>query len=256
MNKLYKKSEIWFSIIFIVVYIVGASLCDYLSDIVNISKVFTFPFLLALSLVLFFWMKKNNLMQKYGLCKPHFSAKSFLFYIPLLILISTNVWFGVKLNYNFLESLLNVLSMLCVGFAEEIIFRGLLFRAMEKDNVKAAIIVSSVTFGVGHLMNLFSSGLENLLSNVCQVFYAMAVGFLFVIIFYKGGSLIACILTHSLVNALSVFQNVQAVQGVNEVLVSIAIIVVAVIYSVVLLKTLKVSNKHEMLSSNLQNDKE
>ena len=89
------------------------------------------------------------------------------------------------------------------------------------------------------MLNLFSSGIENLLPNVCQVFYAMAIGFLFVIIFYKGGSLIACIITHSLVNALSVFQNLQAITLLNEILVSIAIILVAVVYLIILLTTLK-----------------
>lgn len=240
MNKLYNKSELSFSIIFIVIYIVGASLCDMLSDMLKISKIFTFPFLLSLSLFLFFWIRKNNLMEKYGLCKPKFEAKNFLFYIPLLILISTNFWFGVKLNYGLLGSLFNVLTMLCVGFVEEIIFRGFLFEALKKDNVKTAIIISSVTFGIGHLINLFSSGFNNLLPNICQVFYAMAVGFLFVIMFYKGGSLIACILTHSLVNALSVFQNTQAITPLIEILISIAIIIVAVVYSIILLKTLKI----------------
>lgn len=239
MNKLYNKSELWFSIIFIVIYIVCASLCDMLSDMVKVSKVFTFLFLLALSLVLFFWIRKNNLMGKYGLCKPKFKAKNFLFYIPLLILISTNFWFGVRLNYGLVDSIFNVLAMLCVGFVEEIIFRGFLFRALEKDNVKTAIIVSSVTFGIGHIINLLSNGLDNLLPNVCQVFYAMAVGFLFVVMFYKGGSLIACILTHSLVNAFSVFQNTQAITPLIEILISVAIIVVSVTYLIILLKTLK-----------------
>ncbi|MBQ3158063.1 MAG: CPBP family intramembrane metalloprotease [Clostridia bacterium] len=243
MNKLYNKSELSFSIIFIVIYIVGASLCDMLSDMLKISKIFTFPFLLSLSLFLFFWIRKNNLMEKYGLCKPKFEAKNFLFYIPLLILISTNFWFGVKLNYGLLGSLFNVLTMLCVGFVEEIIFRGFLFEALKKDNVKTAIIISSVTFGIGHLINLFSSGFNNLLPNICQVFYAMAVGFLFVIMFYKGGSLIACILTHSLVNALSVFQNTQAITPLIEILISIAIIIVAVVYSIILLKTLRTEKK-------------
>ncbi len=251
MTKLYNKSELAFSIVFIALYILGASLCDAFSDMVNISKVFTFPFLLVMSLILFFWIKKNGLMQKYGLCKPQFSAQSFLFYIPLLILISTNVWFGVRLNYNWLESILNVLTMFCVGFAEEIIFRGLLFRAMQKDNLTSAIIVSSVTFGIGHIINLLTGSAANLISNICQVFYAMAVGFLFVVMFYKGGSLIACILTHSLVNGLSVFQNVNAMQGLTEILVSIAIIVVAVVYLVVLLKTL---NKKDETINNSNND--
>ena len=248
MNKLYNKSELWFSITFIIIYIVGASLCDMLSDMVKISKIFTFIFLLALSLLLFFWFKKNNLLNKYGLCKPQFKAKNFLFYIPLLILISTNFWFGIKLNYNIIDSIFNVLTMLCVGFVEEIIFRGLLFKSLEKDNVKTAIVISSVTFGIGHLINLLSSGLNNWLPNICQVLYAMAVGFLFVIMFYKGGSLIACILTHSLVNAFSVFQNTQAITPLIEILISVAIIVVAVIYSLVLLKTLKLKEQNETLN--------
>ena len=242
MNKLYNKSELYFSIFFIVIYILGASLCDMFSDMVKISKIFTFAFLLILSLYLFFWIKKNNLLNKYGLCKPNFTPKNFLYYIPLLILISTNFWFGIKLNYNLVDTIFNVLAMLLVGFVEELIFRGFLFKALEKDNPKTAIIISSVTFGLGHLINLFSSGLNNILPSICQVFYAMAVGFLFVIIFYKGGSLIACILSHSLVNAFSVFQNTQAITPLIEVLISLAIIAIATIYSLILLKTLKQNN--------------
>lgn len=238
MNKLYHKSELGFSIFFIIVYVIGASFCDMFSDIIGISKVLTFPFLLILSLVLLFWIKKNNISKKYGLCKPDYTAKYFLFYIPLCILISTNLWFGVKLNYNLLESIINVLTMFCVGFVEELLFRGLLFRALEKNNVKSAIVISSVTFGIGHLVNLFSSGLDNIVPNICQVFYAMAVGFLFVIIFHKGGSLISCILTHSLVNALSVFQNTQHYNDLIEILISITIIAIALLYSLILLKTL------------------
>ena len=243
MNKLYNKSELWFSIVFIIIYIVGASLCDMLSNMVKIDKIFTFLFTFALSLFLFFCIKKNNLLNKYGLCKPKFRAKNFLFYIPLLIIISTNFWFGVKLNYTLINTIFNVLTMLCVGFVEEIIFRGLLFKSLEKDNAKTAIIISSVTFGVGHLVNLLSSGFDNLLPNICQVFYAMAVGFLFVIIFYKGGSLIVCILTHSFVNAFSVFQNTQAITPLIEILISLAIIFIAIIYSLVLIKTLKTKEK-------------
>lgn len=243
MKKLYNKSELWFSITFIVLYVFGASLCDMLSDMVKIRKIFTFFFLFCLSILLFLWIKKNNLLEKYGLCRPRFRAKNFLFYIPLLILISTNFWFGIKMNYNVVDSIFMVLAMLCVGFVEEIIFRGFLFKALEKDNAKIAIIVSSVTFGVGHLVNLFSSGLDNLLPSICQVFYAMAVGFLFAIMFYKGGSLISCILTHSLVNAFSVFQNMQAINPLIEILISLTIVLVAVIYSIVLTKTLRTKEK-------------
>ena len=57
----------------------------------------------------------------------------------------SSIFFGVKLNYSVPETVFYILSMLCVGFLEEIIFRGFLFVGMAKKSVKSAIIVSSVT---------------------------------------------------------------------------------------------------------------
>jgi membrane protease YdiL (CAAX protease family) len=93
--------------------------------------------------------------------------------------------------------------MLCVGVIEEVIFRGFLFRAMSKDNLIAAIIVSSITFGFGHIVNLLSGA--EVLSTLLQIAYATAAGFMFTILFYKSGSLLPCIAAHGLVNAASVF---------------------------------------------------
>ena len=87
--------------------------------------------------------------------------------------------------------------MLCVGFVEEVIFRGFLFRAMEKDNVKTAIIVSSVTFGLGHVLKPVNGSGAGIAENLIQVTAAIAIGFLFVILFHCGESLLPCIITHS-----------------------------------------------------------
>lgn len=234
MKKLYAKSEIWFSIVFIAIYIIGASLCDMLSDLIGISKIITFPFLFALALFLLLWIKHNNLNKKYGLCKPKFSSKYFLYYIPLLILISTNLWFGVKQNYSLVESVFNILAMLCVGFVEEIIFRGFLFKMMAKDNVKKAIIVSAITFGIGHIVNLLNGA--ELVPTLMQVCYAISIGYLFVTIFYKSKSLIPCIITHCLVNSLSIF-NVD--NFISLYIASIFLIIVPFIYAIYINKNIK-----------------
>ena len=63
--------------------------------------------------------------------------------------VSCNLWFGVTMNMDIPNTVFYVASMLCVGFLEEVIFRGLLFKAMEKDSLKAAIVVTSLTFGIG-----------------------------------------------------------------------------------------------------------
>ena len=113
-----------------------------------------------------------------------------LFYAPLILLLTANLWYGVGLNQPPLETVLYVLSMFCVGFLEELIFRGLLFQAMAKDGVRSAIVVSSVTFGIGHIVNLFNGSGAELLPNLLQVVYAVAIGFAFVMIYCRTKSLI------------------------------------------------------------------
>ena len=199
MNKLYRKSEIWFAVAWIIVYIVGTSIAD------NLHKAVTLALHLGLTVLAMLWVYKNDLLRKYGLCKPSLPAKCALFYIPLIICVSCNLWFGVQKNMSVPDTLLFVGSMLCVGFLEEFIFRGLLFRAMEKDNLKAAVIVTSLTFGFGHIINLFNGSGMDLLANAGQVVSAVAFGFLFVVMFMKSGSLLICIAAHSTINALSAF---------------------------------------------------
>ena len=206
MTKLYKKSEITFAIVWIVAYVVLSSLADQLSESIGITKSVTAVLHVAMVLILFFWIRKNDLSVKYGLCRSKFPAKRFLFYIPLAIIASASLWNGMSPRFGFPGTLLFVVSMCCVGFLEEVIFRGLLFRAMEKDNVKTAIIVSALTFGLGHIVNLFNGSGRDLAATIVQIIFAVLVGFVLVLIFYRGGSLIPCIVFHSVNNALGAFE--------------------------------------------------
>lgn len=52
-----------------------------------------------------------------------------------------------------------------------------------KNNIRSAVIISSVTFGIGHIINLFNGSGMNLVNNLCQIVFAIAVGFLLVTIF-------------------------------------------------------------------------
>ena len=225
MEKLYKKSEIWFAVTWIIAYVVLASTGDNISADIGILKIVTLPILIILSVMLFLFVKRNGLSKKYGLCKSEIPASKMLYYIPLLILLTANLWYGVAMNVSPLETALYILSMLCVGFLEEMIFRGFLFNAMAKNGVKSAIIVSSVTFGIGHMVNLFNGSGAELLPNLLQVIYAVAIGFTFVMIFYKTKSLIPCILTHSIFNSLSAFSN-EAVMTLQKQIVSGIIITI------------------------------
>ena len=210
LKKLYDKSNIWFAVVWIVAYCVLMSVGDSLSALIGVEKSVTLLIGALLSLILIVFLKKNDLFKEFGLCKSEASARSMLFYLPIFVMLTANLWYGVTLNCGALETVLYILSMLCVGFLEEIIFRGLLFNAMRKDNVKLAVIVSSVTFGIGHIINLINGSGAELVPNLLQVVYATAAGFMFVMIYYKTKSLVGCIITHGVFNALSVFVNETA----------------------------------------------
>lgn len=226
MKKLYDQSKIWFAVIWIIAYCVLMSAGDSLSSMLGAEKSVTVIIGIGLSGALLLFLQKNGLFQKYGLCLPKISARAMLYYIPVFIMLSVNLWYGVTCNLGIAETVLYIVSMLCVGFLEEIIFRGLLFEAMREDSVTSAVIVSSVTFGIGHIINLFNGSGAELLPNLLQVLYATAVGFMFVMMYLKSGSLLVCIAAHGIFNALSVFANDAATTGGMRIVTAVLLSVI------------------------------
>ena len=244
MTKLYKKSEISFAILWIVAYVVLSSLADQLSESYGIIKSVTAVLHIAMSLILFFWIRNNDLSEKYGFCRSTIPAKRFLYYLPLIIIASTAFWSGIKLQDGYPGALLYFISMCCVGFLEEVIFRGLLFRAMEKDNLKTAMIVSSLTFGLGHIVNLFNGSGMDLASSMTQIVLAVLLGFVLVLIFYYGKSLIPCILFHSANNALKVFSADGSLDPQTEMVLNLVVIAIVLGgYSLYLVRAFSMKEK-------------
>lgn len=232
MKKIFEKHESTFCILLIVLYVVINSYCmqnfgieDYRSTIINT----------VFSIMVLILIKSLDKMSYYGLTKVT-NWKDYLYFIPLVLIISTNLWTGININNSYSEILFHILTMLNIGFLEEIIFRGFLFKMMEKDNVKSAIIVSSITFGIGHIVNLLNGA--DLVPTLLQICYAISLGYMFVIIFYKSKSLVPCIIAHFLINALSIFRME------NEMLKYISavfLIVVPAAYAIYIIK--KTNNK-------------
>ena len=137
------------------------------------------------------------------------------------------------MNASVSETVLFILSMLCVGFIEEVIFRGFLFKAMCKDNVNLAIFVSSITFGMGHIINLLNG--RELIPTLLQICYATAIGFLFTIIFYKGKSLWPCIIAHGVFNSLSNF-SIKNYSLMSDVISAAILCIICVGYALWILR--------------------
>lgn len=239
MYHLYKKNDLNFSLMWIIAYVVLFSVSDNFSALLGIEKVITTPVSIIFALLIFGFIKKHDLSEQYGLCSFKGGLKNYLYFIPLILIMSVNLWNGVTMTVSVMETVLFILCMICVGFIEEVIFRGLLFKAMCKDNIKLAIFVSSITFGMGHIVNLLNG--ENFVSTLLQICYASAIGFLFTIIFYKGKSLLPCIITHSIINSLSVF----AVHGSQSysIITALVLSAISVGYALWILSKIKKSDK-------------
>lgn len=238
MRRLYEKNELTFAIAWIVVYCVLQSLANLLNEKIGIEYSASAIFCILQSVLLLVFIQKNNLLERYGLCKSAVPARCFFYYVPLFILATGNLWNGVAANDSPSGAVCRIVCMLCVGFIEEIIFRGFLFKAIAKDNPKSAIMISSITFGMGHLLNLFNGSGMDLANNLCQICFAVAVGFLFVTIFYRGGSLLPCIFTHSAINALSTFANEAGFTMEKQIMHILIMIALTVAYALILTKTL------------------
>lgn len=222
MKKIFEKHETLFCILLIVLYVIINSYCvqnfgtkDYRSAIIN-------TIISAFLIILMISLKRT---KYYGLTKVN-NPKKYLYFIPLLLIASVNLWNGININNSKNEIIFHILTMINVGFIEEIIFRGFLFKMMAKENVKRAILVSALTFGIGHIVNLLNGA--SIIPTLLQICYAVSLGYLFVIIFYKSKSLIPCIITHALINSLSIF-NIET--KISLYIIPVFLIIVPLLYA-------------------------
>ena len=225
MNKIIEKNETIFTVGLIIIYVM---LNSYLMQNFGYTSIESAAFNTLLSIIVIGLIISTKRVKYYGLTKTS-DAKVFLYFIPLIIISLFNLRNGIHINNNVNEIIFHIITMINVGFLEEIIFRGFLFKMMEKDNVKSAIIVSSITFGIGHIVNLLNGA--DLLPTLMQVGYAIAIGFMLVMIFYKSKSIIPCVLFHGVFNSLSIFAT-----GNSSIISSLLLIVICLLYTLYIIK--------------------
>lgn len=236
MIKFFEKFETIICILLIVFYIVINSYCmqnfnttDYRTVIINTCfSIFLIGLIICLKRLKYYGFRKVK------------NKKEYLYFIPLILLVLANLFNGININNTTEEIIYHILTMINIGFIEEIIFRGFLFKMMEKEDLKIAIIVNTITFGIGHIINLFNGA--DLIPTLIQVVYAMCGGYMFVMLFYKSKSIIPCIITHSLINALSIF-NIE--NEFSIYIIPIYLIIVSLLYGIYISKKVEVNKEIE-----------
>ena len=238
MRKLYEKNRILFAVLCIVLYCVVMS---YLKGNFGYQSIAMLLGITAFANGIIFFVKRNHLEKECGIAAWPEDTKRFLYFIPMWILATGNLWDGFALSYHGIELVIAVLSMILVGFVEEMLFRGFLFSAMlSKERAAVAIIVSSLTFGMGHIINIFTG--QTSFETIVQMIFAVSWGFILTFVFYKSGSIFPCIIAHSMIDAFSMFGADNAL--VDQIYVGVTI-VVAIVYCIYLGKIKEDVKKNE-----------
>ena len=230
MKKVFERYETIFCILLVLLYIVINSYCIQNYGLTHYKSALINTAFSAFLIILIISLKR---IKYYGLAKVR-NPEKYFFFIPLILIPTVNLWNGININNPADEIVFYILTMINVGFIEEIIFRGFLFKMMEKDNLKIAISVNAITFGIGHIINLLNGA--QLIPTLMQICYAISIGYLFVIIFHKSKSLIPCIITHSLINSLSIF-NTESILSLY--IAPIFLMAVPLIYAAYINKNIK-----------------
>ena len=229
MRKFYETKPVLFAILWIVVYVVLiAPLRGRFGD----GSLQMLLGLVAISAALLAVIRLLGIQKELGMTRWLQNGRALLWLLPMWVLSTGNLWGGVSVRYDAITSVMAVLSFLLVGVAEEIIFRGFLFNGMRKTGrLTVAIVVSAITFGMGHIVNLLTG--HATMETLVQMIFAVAWGFMFTFAYLKGGSLLPCIAIHGLIDAFSVFARDNAAADWAYI---IATVVIAVIYCLYLKK--------------------
>ena len=228
MEKVFKKHETLFTIALIIIYVITNSYIMQNFGLTSYQSVIINTILSVFLIILIILLKR---VKYYGIIKPN-DSKKLLYFITLFIISLFNLRRGIHINNTSNEIIFHILTMINVGFLEEMIFRGFLFKMMAKDNIQSAIIVSSITFGIGHIVNLLNGA--ELVQTLLQVCYAIAIGYMLVMIFYKSKSIIPCIIFHAVFNSLTIFAT-----GSSNIIDSVILIAMCLVYTLYINKKIK-----------------
>ena len=129
---------------------------------------------------------------------------------PAAVLIFFNMPYDLILSGNYNPDVSLILPLILrftgVGLIEEVFFRGLILSVLlsvwgfSKKGIYRSVIVSSIFFGLVHLVNLMNmlKGKDVMLETLSQVFYSTFLGIFFAAIHLRTKNLWLAVIIHSL----------------------------------------------------------
>lgn len=204
MRRLYEKNQmrhfyVWLAI-FLVVNIVAVNIGVNLGVSMHTAAVIPLG---TLTLIMVIHLVRSGIATQIGLGRQSkVPAFRMWFYLPLWMLAFIPLTQGVRTDLTILLVITILGHFIAIGVLEEILFRGLLLKALlDQDKPVRAVVISSLTFGAGHAVSLLIG--QGLTDTGLQIINATLVGFIFTMIVYLTGSLHAVIAAHILYNIMA-----------------------------------------------------
>ncbi|MDD0857646.1 CPBP family intramembrane metalloprotease [Arthrobacter alpinus] len=231
MRTLQDTKPIWHALIWIGLYILAVNLGD------NVGAMLDFPeltslVLVAVSAVLIVYLWGGGRLSFYGIRLVQARTLPLtLFYVPLFAIAFLQYSKGFAPNLDLHTIGFTLLLVAAVGFIEELLFRGFLLQALRtRGSLTRAIIISGVTFGIGHLVNLLRG--YSLTEQALQLVAAVLIGIALAYCVVLTGSIMPGIAFHILFN-LSGTITAHSVLGDS---VTVGIIAIAMIPYILFLR--------------------
>ncbi len=159
-----------------------------------------------LSLVLIIYISFQNILK----LRLRTLGSALLFSIPCWVIAFNNFpiisFFSgnAYINEGAAAVLFYAFECLCVGFFEEIVFRGCVLmivmqrRRHTRLELFVSILISSLIFGVVHLVNIFAGASPGAV--ILQVGYSSLIGAMCAVVLMKTGCIWHCVLIHAVYN--------------------------------------------------------
>lgn len=236
MNKLMERNAVRHAVIWIVLYVLMVNVGEMLSEKTQTVSSVTSVFVILFSLLLLNYLKKNHWIGKFGLKKiTKEDFEKTLLYLPLVFIALIQFINGIDRSISIETLRISCLLMIGVGFIEELIFRGFLMDAIwKKSGMTRAILISGISFGLGHIVNLFRG--YGYIEQLTQILLAIGIGIVLALLVAITKNLVPGILFHIIFNISGTISNQSDTVLVPYILISI--LVVCVGYSLYLMKSL------------------
>ncbi|AXH95741.1 CPBP family intramembrane glutamic endopeptidase [Ornithinimicrobium avium] len=236
LTRLREAHPVWHAVAWIAVYIVVFNVGEGVSATLGQPGSATAPLLLLLSAGLVLGLRAEGRLAHLGVRLPRRATLTpALYFLPLLVIALLQLTTGVDRRLDAPDVLLVVAVMIGVGFLEELLFRGFLYQAVAaRRGVTAAVVVSGLTFGLGHILNLARgyTGVEQLV----QIVVAIAVGVVLALLVALTGSILPGVAFHVVFNIVG---SVSAGSGRSDLVLAAVVVAVSTAYAVYLVRQLR-----------------